>query len=83
MATTTTHPPCGKSWTGAKPEHCPVCCETFGGTRTADRHRVGPMGDRNCLHPAQIGAVQDARGIWVRPYPRHRRRRARAQRVAE
>lgn len=54
---------CGKSWTGLKPEHCPACHETFGGTTAGDRHR------RNftCLLPTNCGLVQDDKGIWRFP----------------
>ncbi|WP_438817549.1 FDXHR family putative zinc-binding protein [Streptomyces finlayi] len=62
-----THPKCGKSWSGQKPEHCSACCETFGGTGAADIHRAGTYGvDRKCLDPANVALRLDARGIWVR-----------------
>ena len=64
--------PCGKSWTGTRPEHCTLCHQTFGGTRAGDLHRVGSFNDpdnpRRCLNPADIGMRLDARGIWVRAY---------------
>lgn len=47
----TTHPACGKTWTGLRMEHCPVCCETFPGSTLGDAHRVGSYADnsRRCL----------------------------------
>lgn len=67
-------PRCGKSWNGSKPEHCPACHETFGGTVAGDRHRIGDHGlprstpgARRCLGPDEMRAAglrQDAKGIW-------------------
>lgn len=79
----TTHPQCGKSWTGSKAEHCPVCCETFTGTKAGDRHRVGDHNDgtRRCLTAVEMlgaGLVQNDREFWQvdqkgREHPRARR----------
>lgn len=61
---------CKKIIIGHKPEHCPECHETFGGTYTGDLHRVGQHGvNRHCLTPAQMeakGLVQNSRGYWIR-----------------
>lgn len=35
---------CKKTIVGYKPEHCPGCHETFGGTRAGDLHRAGRHG---------------------------------------
>lgn len=65
---------CEKSIVGHKPEHCPECHETFGGTRAGDLHRAGQHGvtsgpdRRRCLTPAQLeakGLVQNSKGYWV------------------
>lgn len=59
---------------GHKPEHCPECHETFGGTRAGDLHRVGRHGvasgpdRRRCLTPAELeskGLIQNLNGYWV------------------
>lgn len=75
----TTHPKCGKSWSGHRPEHCAACGETFTGTEAGDLHRVGehhaPAGTfwaRRCLTPAEMvkrGMEQDDRGMWRRARP--------------
>jgi hypothetical protein len=71
--------PCGQTISGLKPEHCPVCHETFANTRAGDRHRVGPHdGDRRCLtivemlctpvakdQPDQPLFDMNARGNWT------------------
>lgn len=69
----TTHPLCGKSWTGNKPEHCPVCCITFSSTSAGDKHRVGGWSDpedlRRCLTPEVVGLVLRDQGgpVWGWP----------------
>ena len=63
------HPACGKSWTGAAREHCPVCCETFGGAKAGDMHRKGEPGARRCVAPAELGFRRDASGVWHRRFP--------------
>lgn len=46
--------PCGTTWSGKRPQHCPACHLTFGGTTAGDRHRVGPFGpERRCLTEAE------------------------------
>lgn len=51
-----------KTITNRKSEHCPVCHETFTGTRAGDTHRVGRHGvsdgpdRRRCLTPAEMEA---------------------------
>ena len=63
-----THPPCGKTWSGLRKEHCPACCETFSGQTAGDKHRVGKHGlDRHCVDPADVGLVQDQHGVWRLP----------------
>jgi hypothetical protein len=52
------HPACGKSWTGLRRSHCPVCHETFNSDSAADKHRTGKPGiDRRCVDPATVGLV--------------------------
>lgn len=54
----TTHPECGKTWTGLRREHCPACHETFNSTFAADKHRRGEFGaDRRCIDPGEAGLV--------------------------
>lgn len=61
---------CGATWSGYKPEHCQMCHETFSGTRSGDKHRVGryePM-ERRCLTPDEMrdkGMRQNSAGIWT------------------
>lgn len=63
----TVHPEYGKSWTGAKKEHCPACHETFSSTRAGDLHRRGEFGkDRHCVDPATVGLTL-TEGVWRRP----------------
>lgn len=66
---------CKKTIVGYKPEHCPECHETFGGTHTGDLHRAGPHGvavgtnRRRCLTLAELeakGLVQNSRSYWIR-----------------
>lgn len=65
MAATVQHPACGKTWQGLKPEHCPVCCQTFSTTRAGDRHRKGPHDARFCVDPAGVGLeFDDGRQLW-------------------
>jgi hypothetical protein len=66
---------CGKTWQGFRLEHCTVCHETFTGTGSGDRHRIGPYwpaGLRRCRTPQEMqaaGMAQNYLGYWVR----HRR----------
>lgn len=70
----TTHPSCGATWISKVAEHCPCCHETFTGTQSGDRHRIGgwgedlgPSGPRRCRTREEmiaIGLVQDPRGFW-------------------
>lgn len=64
----TTHDKCGKSWTGNKASHCPVCCETFSNDRAGDKHRVGDPDNRRCLTPQEAGLVPGHRG-WTLDRP--------------
>jgi len=66
---------CEKIIIGHKPEHCPECHETFGGTHTGDLHRGGQHGvavgpnRRRFLTPDQMRAkslVQNSKGYWIR-----------------
>lgn len=61
--------------TGDRFGHCAVCHRDFVGERTFDRHRRGPMGDRQCVDPATDDAAtrtgapiaqwwQDDKGRW-------------------
>lgn len=65
--------PCGATWTGLKPEHCPVCHETFTSTTAGDMHRVGKHGvkdgpnRRRCLTPLEMidaGMGLSKRDMW-------------------
>lgn len=51
------HPPCGKTWSGFRREHCPACHETFNSTFASDKHRRGEPGARTCLAPVDAGLV--------------------------
>lgn len=71
MKTTCT---CGATWTGLRMEHCPECHETFSGTSSGDRHRVGDHAvsvgpdRRRCLTADEMvgkGLVRNERGIWT------------------
>lgn len=68
-----THPACGKSWTGLRRAHCPVCHETFNSDSAADKHRRGAFGvDRRCLPPAEVGLVPSEQPwgtCWATPGP--------------
>jgi hypothetical protein len=67
----TTHPKCGKSWSGLKLEHCAVCCETFTNRAAADTHRVGSFseGTRRCLTPGEMaGRTKRPLGLTHRGY---------------
>lgn len=66
--------PCGAKWTGLRIEHCTACHETFTGTTSGDRHRVGDHAiyvgpkRRRCLTPDEMrdkGMAQNARGQWT------------------
>jgi hypothetical protein len=46
--------------------HCTVCHHTFGALRAFDRHRVGKVGNRECLTPGALGLEQRA-GVWREP----------------
>ena len=68
---------CKKNITKRSYEHCPVCHETFGGTRAGDMHRVGRHGvtegpdHRRCLTPTEMeakGMTQARAGIWGTGY---------------
>ena len=59
---------------GLRTEHCTVCHETFTGTSSGDKHRVGDFnpGDKNyprrCLSADEMrakGMEQNARGQWT------------------
>lgn len=65
---------CEKIIIGHKPEHCPVCHETFTGTKPGDMHRVGRHGvasgpdRRRCLTPAELeskGMTTNRNGYWT------------------
>lgn len=65
---------CGASWTGLRIEHCTACHETFTGTTSGDRHRVGDPAiyvgpkRRRCLTDEEMrakGMAQNARGQWT------------------
>lgn len=66
----TTHPTCGKTWEPKSAEHCAACCETFVGTASGDRHRVGQFHSRKgrrCIPEYLLtttGLKLDPRGIW-------------------
>jgi hypothetical protein len=64
----TTHPACGKTWTGARFEHCPECCETFSGADSGDRHRTGTFDplDRRCLSADEMREIglRLIGGVW-------------------
>ncbi|MFK0182025.1 hypothetical protein ACIQVR_39445 [Streptomyces xanthochromogenes] len=52
------HGECGKTWTGLRRAHCPICHETFNSDSAAEKHRRGNYGiDRHCLPPADAGLV--------------------------
>lgn len=66
--------PCGTTWTGLRIEHCPECHETFTGTTSGDRHRVGDHAlttgpdRRRCLTAEEMrgrGMTQNARDQWT------------------
>lgn len=65
---------CGTTWAGLRIEHCTECHETFTGTSSGDRHRVGDHATftgpdrRRCLTPDEMrdkGMAQNARGQWT------------------
>ena len=69
---TTCH--CGAEWAGLRIEHCTACHETFTGTASGDRHRVGQHDvstgpdRRRCLTAEEMrekGMEQNARGQWT------------------
>lgn len=65
---------CGTTWGGTKTEHCPACHETFTGSYSGDKHRVGkhhistgPQ-RRRCLNESEmldIGMVQNSKRVWM------------------
>ena len=55
---------------GLRTEHCAACHQTFTGTTSGDRHRVGAFwpDERRCLTPEEMrakGMEQNARGHWT------------------
>jgi hypothetical protein len=66
-----THGECGKTWTGLRRAHCPVCHETFNSDSAAEMHRRGKPGiDRHCVHPskAKLVPVEQPWGVcWQKP----------------
>lgn len=49
--------------------HCAAagCHQTFAGITGFDHHRVGPVGQRVCMGPAERGMHLNARGVWSMP----------------
>jgi hypothetical protein len=49
--------------------HCGAegCHQTFAGITGFDRHRVGPVGERVCVAPAERGMHLNAHGVWSLP----------------
>jgi hypothetical protein len=71
----TDHPKCDATWTGTTVEHCTACHQTFSGTTTGDKHRVGAHGvtqgpdRRRCLTVPEMRALAVAGGkLKDRPY---------------
>lgn len=63
---------CDRTWTAARAEHCAACHETFSGTSSGDRHRVGRFGDgsRRCLSADEMleaGLIRTGAGTWRAP----------------
>lgn len=65
---------CGAEWTGLRIEHCTACHQTFTGTTSGDRHRVGKHEvdhgpeRRRCLTVAEMvekGLERNERGQWT------------------
>ena len=61
---------CGARWTGRRIEHCTECHETFTGSSSGDKHRVGEFvpDTRRCLTSDEMrakGMEQNARGQWT------------------
>ena len=60
---------CGAEWSGLKIEHCPACHETFSGTTSGDRHRVGSHGvtdgpdRRRCLTVDEMRSLTRKGGV--------------------
>ena len=57
----------------SRAQHCTACCQTFGGTKIGDTHRIGqfdprdPRDARRCLTVEEMvekGWTQDDRGVW-------------------
>jgi len=51
------HPRCGKSWTGLRTSHCPLCCETLSGGSAFDQHQRLTDGVLTCEPPEKVGLV--------------------------
>lgn len=65
---------CGATWGGLRTEHCAACHQTFTGTTSGDRHRVGDYNQRTgptrrrCLTVAEMetrGLERNAKGQWT------------------
>lgn len=57
---------CGARWAGSTTAHCGVCCTTFNGISTFDRHRRGGV----CTPPAEVGmSLIPGRAYDVWGYP--------------
>src|SRR5690606_1230898 len=57
---------------GSRACRCSVCGEYFGGEKSFDLHRVGPMADRRCLPRSGMqaaGLELDSSGYWRRRGP--------------
>lgn len=64
---------CGITFTGLRTQHCCACHETFTGTASGDKHRVGDpsvyvgANRRRCLTVAEMGErgmVRNGKGWW-------------------
>lgn len=71
---TTANCACGARWTGLRIEHCTECHETFSGSTSGDRHRIGEHhithgpDRRRCRTPEEmrkLGMEQNSRGQWT------------------
>lgn len=52
---TAQHPACGAVWPNVeRNSHCPVCHQTFGNHRIADKHRRTVDGERVCINPSEL-----------------------------
>lgn len=83
----TTHPACGKTWSGQRREHCPACCETFNSAAAGDMHRVGGHDDgtRRCLTADEMNAAGmfERAGVWYSKADSRRDRDAQSAEQAE